>query len=46
MSTRCPILIASALSPALRVHGEVPPQEYEYGFQLYQEDDNRIRAYA
>lgn len=46
MSTRCPLLIASVLTPALRVHGELPPQEYEYGFQLYQEDDNRIRVEA
>lgn len=46
MITRCPLLIASVLAPALRVHGELPPQEYEYGFQLYQEDDNRIRVEA
>jgi hypothetical protein len=46
MSTRCPLIIASVLSPALRVHGELPPQEYAYGFQLYQEDDNRIRVEA
>lgn len=46
MTTRCPLLIASVLAPALRVHGELPPQEYEYGFQLYQEDDNRIRVEA
>jgi hypothetical protein len=46
MNTRCPLWIASVLTPALRVHGELPPQEYEYGFQLYQEDDSRIRVEA
>ena len=46
MTTRSPLLIASVLAPVLRVHGELPPQEYEYGFQLYQEDDNRIRVEA
>jgi hypothetical protein len=48
MFTRPPLLVASLLCPALRVQGEVeiPPQEYDYGFQLYQEDDNRIRVEA
>jgi hypothetical protein len=48
MFSRPPLLVASLLCPALRVQGEVeiPPQEYDYGFQLYQEDDNRIRVEA
>lgn len=48
MLARPPLLVASLLCPALRVQGEieVPPQEYDYGFQLYQEDDNRIRVEA
>ena len=48
MLNRSPLLVASLLCPALRAHGEIeiPPQEYDYGFQLYQEDDNRIRVEA
>jgi len=48
MLNRSPLLVASLMCPALRAHGEIeiPPQEYDYGFQLYQEDDNRIRVEA
>ncbi len=46
MRPQSPLLLASLLCPATRVQGELPPQEYDYGFQLYQEDANRIRVEA
>lgn len=46
MISRSPILLASIVVPSLRAQVELPPQEYQYGFQLYQEDDNRIRVEA
>jgi hypothetical protein len=46
MTVRPPLLLASLLAPAARVAAEVPPQEYAFGFQLYEEDDDRIRVEA
>ncbi|MCW1925349.1 DUF3570 domain-containing protein [Luteolibacter arcticus] len=48
MRARPPLLLATLLSPTLRAEGEIeiPAQEYDYGYQLYQEDDNRIRVEA
>ncbi len=46
MTARPPLILVSLLCPAARVTGEVPPQEYAFGFQLYQEDDDRIRVEA
>jgi hypothetical protein len=43
MSPRHPIFLASLLGPSLQAHGQVPAQNYDTSYQLYQEDDDRIR---
>jgi hypothetical protein len=43
MSARKPIILAPLLCPAFHAQGETPPQDYDYSFQLYQEDDDRMR---
>ncbi len=42
MSPRHPIFLASLLGPSLQAHGQVPAQNYDTSYQLYQEDDDRI----
>jgi len=44
MSPRRPILLASLVCPGIRAPAEIPHQEYNYSYQLYQEDDDRIRV--
>lgn len=43
MSPRQPLAIATLFCPTLPCAGEAPPQRYDYSYQLYQEDDDRIR---
>jgi Protein of unknown function (DUF3570) len=43
MSARKPILLAALVGPGLQAQGQIPPQNYDTSYQLYQEDDNRIR---
>jgi hypothetical protein len=43
MSSRQPILLASLLCPGLQSQGQILPQQYDYSFQLYKEDDDRMR---
>ena len=42
MSSSRPYLIASILGPAIQAQGETLPQVYDYSYQLYQEDSDRI----
>jgi Protein of unknown function (DUF3570) len=44
MSSRKPFVLATLLYPGLQVQGEIPHQQYDYSYQLYQEDDDRIRV--
>ncbi len=44
MSSRKPFVLATLLYPSLHVQGEIPHQQYDYSYQLYQEDDDRIRV--
>ena len=44
MTPRHPVLLVPLLFPGLRADGEILPQQYDYSFQLYQEDDDRIRV--
>lgn len=46
MSSRRPIAVASLLCPQFAAGLEIPPQKYDYSFQLYQEDDDRIEVEA
>lgn len=46
MIPRRPLVLASLLCPGAQCRGELPPQRYDYGYQLYQEDDDRIRIEA
>ena len=46
MRPRRSFAVASILYPTFTAGGEVPPQRYDYSFQLYQEDDDRIRVEA
>jgi hypothetical protein len=48
MRARPPLFAATLFLPAVQAEDgrEIPPQEYDYGFQLYQEDDDRIRVEA
>ncbi len=41
---RQPLLLASLLCSGSQSRAETPAQEYDYSFQLYQEDDDRIRV--
>jgi len=43
MSPRQPLVLATLLCPSLQSQGETPPQRYDYSYQLYQEDDDRIK---
>ncbi len=43
MSPRKPLAFATILCPGLQAHAEITSQKYDYSFQLYQEDDDRIR---
>jgi hypothetical protein len=43
MIPRQPLVLASLLCPSLQAQGEIPPQRYDYSYQLYQEDDERIK---
>ncbi len=43
MSPRPPLVLATLLCPSLQSHGELPPERYDYSYQLYQEDDDRIK---
>lgn len=42
MRTSPPVFLATLLCPGLRTHAEIPPQRYDYSYQFYREDDNRI----
>ncbi len=44
MKLRHPLLFVGLLAPASHAHAGGIPQEYDYGFQVYQEDDDRIRV--
>ena len=42
MSPRHPLFLASLLVPSVPSYGEIVPQSYDYSYQLYKEDDDRI----
>ncbi len=42
MKIRHPLLLASLLSPTSQAWAGLIPQEYDYSYQVYQEDDDRI----
>lgn len=44
MSSRSPLVLATLFCPGLQAHGEIPPQHYDLSYQLYQEDDDRMRV--
>ncbi len=44
MSSRQPLVLATLLCPCIQARGEIVPQRYDYSYQLYQEDANRIRV--
>lgn len=44
MNSNHPIIVASFFCPVIQAGGEVLPQQYDYSYQLYQEDDDRIRV--
>ncbi len=44
MITRKPYLLAPFLCPGISTGTEIPPQHYDYSFQLYQEDNDRIQV--
>ena len=46
MRTRPTFLLAPLILPVVRAKGEIPPQTYDYSYQLYQEDGDRIRVEA
>jgi len=46
MSPRQPLVLASLLCQSVQSKAELPPQRYDYSYQLYQEDDERIRIEA
>lgn len=46
MSPRQPLVLASLLCQSVQSKAELPPQRYDYSYQLYQEDDDRIRIEA
>lgn len=45
LNLRNPYLFVGLLAP-LQGKAYLPPQQYDYGFQLYQEEDDRIRVEA
>lgn len=44
MNPRHPFFLASLLCPGLKTLAETLPQRYDYSYQLYQEDVDRIRV--
>ncbi len=46
MRSRPTLLLAPLILPAVRAQGEIPPQTYDYSYQLYEEDGDRIRVEA
>ena len=44
LSSRHPLFLATLLFPGLHAQGEIPRQQYDFSYQLYQEDDDRIRV--
>ncbi|MEO7101184.1 MAG: DUF3570 domain-containing protein [Luteolibacter sp.] len=44
MRSRQPIVFATLLCPGFQAQAEVMPQRYDYSYQLYQEDVDRIRV--
>ncbi|MEO8614374.1 MAG: DUF3570 domain-containing protein [Luteolibacter sp.] len=44
MTSRQPIVLATLLCPGLQAQDKVIPQRYDYSYQLYQEDSDRIRV--
>ena len=44
MSSRYPFAFVTLLLPSLHAQGEILPQQYDFRYQLYQEDDDRIRV--
>jgi hypothetical protein len=44
VSSRQPYFFAAVLCPVLQARGEIPPQTYNYSYQLYQEDSDRIKV--
>ncbi|MEO5915201.1 MAG: DUF3570 domain-containing protein [Luteolibacter sp.] len=44
MSPRHPLFLASIIGPAVQTQAEIMPQTYDYGYQLYQEDSDRIKV--
>jgi hypothetical protein len=46
MRSRTSLLLAPLLLPASRSLAEIPPLTFDYGYQLYEEDDDRIRVEA
>lgn len=43
MKPRHPLVLAPFLCPGVQAQTQIPPQHYDYSFQLYQEDDDRMR---
>jgi len=46
MRTRPTLLLAPLILPATHARGEIPHQTYDYSYQLYEEDGDRIRVEA
>ncbi len=46
MRTRPTLLLAPLILPAAQSRGEILPQTYDYSYQLYEEDGDRIRVEA
>ncbi|MDH4445264.1 MAG: DUF3570 domain-containing protein [Akkermansiaceae bacterium] len=44
MNPRKPLLLTSLFFPSLQSQAAIPPQQYDYSTQVYQEDDGRIRV--
>ena len=44
MNSSQPLILASLFGPSLAVQAQIPPQRYDYSYQLYQEDSQRIRV--
>ena len=42
VSARPPYFLATLLCPGLSAHGEIVPQNYDYSYQFYREDGNRM----
>ena len=44
MSSHKPLVLATLFCPSLQAQGKIPPQQYDYSYQFYQENDDRIRV--